>query len=89
MPLWRMALVIAGAVAGLAAVMVLIGGVLLIAVPVALVAVLAYRLLGRPTKARKQTSVQTIEGEYVVMTDDDTRPFDARRELPRPHNLRD
>jgi hypothetical protein len=84
LPLWRVALILAGALAAAAAAMVLIGGVLLVALPVALIAVLAYRLLGRPSAPdRTRGGPRVIEGEYIVMTDDDTRAPHDRTRLPR------
>jgi predicted membrane metal-binding protein len=77
LPTWQIALLLAVAVAIGIAVAIIATGIFLIALPVAILVVIAYRLFGgRP---RRTSPGNVIEGEFEVVDNGRARPSRDRR----------
>jgi hypothetical protein len=77
LPSWQLALVLVVALALGIAIAVVATGVLLVALPVAAVIVLGYRLFGGRRRNGRRGAV--IEGDYEVISGDSHRPGEPDR----------
>lgn len=76
LPKWQLALLLVLAIALGIAVAIVAAGVFLIALPIAVVVVLGYRLFGG-ARRRQRPAASVIEGEYEVV--ETARPSPRRR----------